>query len=100
YRRDDIPALGAILGLGLLAAWVGTSAVAILNWTEVRPQWALGVSDTPTPSVIATLMSAMLIGLVPIAASARLTVDWRRASLLTGQAPTRRPLPPPWLTVR
>jgi hypothetical protein len=96
YRRDDIPALGTLLGLLLLAAWVATSAVALSNWSDVAPRWSAGRGQigTGTAAVIASLVSSMLLGLVPISASARATVDWRRSILLGGQ-PASSALRPP-----
>ena len=103
YRRDDVPALSVLLGLLLLAAWVGSCAVGIVRWSDFHPRglrfggrgrFAMESQAFDT-STIATVLTAMLIGVTPIAASARAATDWMRTFIGSGRAPGRRPLPPP-----
>lgn len=97
YRRDDVPALGILLGLLLLAAWAGTSALGIVRAEDFRPAWMAGREDpfALTSRVIAALLTSMLIGIAPVAASAQVWAEWMRAHRMAGRESISRPLPPP-----
>jgi hypothetical protein len=95
YRRDDVPALGVVLGLMLLAAWVATSAVAVLRWEDVRPTWGPPTDINRGLQMISALLTSALIGLVAVGGSSRAAVEWMRTLIVTGQRPRRRPAPPP-----
>lgn len=97
YRRDDVPPLGVTLGLLLLAAWIVTSAMSIARWPDFHPVGILRSQWEPidrSAPIIATLLTAMLLGLVPISAAARGAADWMRTLLASGRPAGRRPISP------
>ncbi len=94
YRRDDIPALGSVLGLALLAAWFGTSAIGIRHYLEVSPGFGRMSNGDFGVQAIGSLISGMLIGIVPIAGSARVLSEWKRTNRAAGRALGGRPADP------
>ena len=95
YRRDDRPALGWDLGLALLAAWVATSAFGIVFWDAVEPSVARGRNTDPAGQFLGSVMSAMLLAVVPLAGSAWQSADWEGRRALGDRPAGRRPPPPP-----
>jgi hypothetical protein len=99
YRRDDVPALGTLLSLLLLGAWVVTSAVGVMRWNEFglvgvrgRREVEVGVQS------MAAVISAVLMAIFAVSASAQASTEWRRDTLAMGRA-GRRPIPPPLLVL-
>lgn len=96
FRRDDVPALGTVLGLMLLAAWVATSAVGIRNWELVSPVMFQRLNQPDfNVQAIGSIVAALLIALVPVAGSARMAVQWHRIAATAGGRAVHRPAPPP-----
>ena len=98
YRRDDVPALGTLLSFLLLGAWVVTSAIGVLRWTDFIMGLRMPEVDVTTQA-LSGVVSSMVIALVSVSASAKASTEWMRTLVATGYAPGRRPLPPPLLAV-
>jgi hypothetical protein len=94
YRRDDRPALGADLGLALLAGWVGASAVGMVYWENFEPANNRWMKEDPAIQYLGSTMAAMLLGLVPVAGAAWASVDWAGRRAVGDPSPGRRPMPP------
>ena len=94
YRRDDRPAMGWDLGLGLLAAWVATNAFGIAFWGEYRPGLVRSGDADPALQFLGTAMSAALLALVPLAGSAWASAEWEGRRAVADPTLGRRPLPP------
>lgn len=99
YRRDDVPALSTLLSFLLLGAWVLTSAVGVLQWDEFAPAGPRGPRqvDVGTQSMTAVI-SAALMAIIAVSASAKASTEWLRDTLAMGRA-GRRPIPPPLLVL-
>lgn len=92
YRTPDAIGLTDALGVILVAAWVAISAVGIGFAEEFRPySLYYGRHDTG-PSFVASLVTALLLSIIPLSSSARMAAVWHRNG---GPTPTqpRRPLP-------
>ena len=94
YRRDDRPALGADLGLALLAGWVGASAMGIVHWENFEPTANRWMSEDPASQFLGSVIVAMLAALVPIAGAAWAAVDWAGRRAVGDTMLGRRPWPP------
>jgi hypothetical protein len=98
YRRDDVPAISTILGLLLIAAWSGTSALGILHQHDFNPAWWARRRSLPAENtsiqIISTLLLGMLAGIPAMIASARAMGDWTRTLVITHRRPGNRPIPP------
>ena len=94
YRRDDRLALGMDLGLALLAAWVATSAFAILRWEDYRPTLISRETVHREVQVIGSLAAAMLVGIIPLNGAAFAASDWATRRGLADPSLGRRPVPP------
>ena len=94
YRRPDAPALGSLLGFLLLGVWVGLSVVGILVWEDFVPRFMRGELPDGV-QMVASLIVAMLLALIPVVSTARNAAEWRLARLHAGSHSLRRPLAPP-----
>jgi hypothetical protein len=95
YRRDDRPALGWDLGLLLLSAWVATSAYGMLHWQDVGPSMMRMQPVKGAAQLLGSVISSMLLALVPLAGSASQSMDWERRTALGDPSAGRRPPAPP-----
>jgi hypothetical protein len=94
FRRDDVPAFGTLLGLGLVLAWIILSVAGIEAWPKIRSMpFGLAVSMQGA-QVICSTAAAILIALVPISNAAWDEVNWRRRRQLSDPALGPRPIPP------
>jgi hypothetical protein len=75
YRRFDEPAFNVWLGLAMLAAWAGTSLLAILYWRDIEPAIADNLDITRNVQFTATLASATLLAFMPVTAAGRREVE-------------------------
>jgi hypothetical protein len=94
YTRDDRLALGADLGLALLAAWVALSAFGILRWEDYKPGLIQVSGARPEVQFIGSMVAAMLLGIVPLNGAAFAAVDWDARRTLKDPSLGRRPVPP------
>jgi hypothetical protein len=95
YRQDDVPALGTLLSLLLLGAWVLTSIVGVLFPPDFynRLFFRRGEIETGAIAVVAVVLS-MLIALVSVSSAAKASAEWLRTAAATGQTQRRRPIAP------
>jgi hypothetical protein len=94
YRRADTHPLGIPLSLLLLAAWVAVSWVGIQYWDDFRPIMIMGWRENDRTMIISTLLSAMLLATVPLAAAAAADRHWRLHRDVHDLVLPARPLPP------
>jgi hypothetical protein len=94
YTRDDWLALGADLGLALMAAWVALSAFAIVRWEDYRPALFQGPGARPDVQFIGSMAAAMLLGIVPLNGAAFAAADWAARRGLNDPSLGRRPVSP------
>jgi hypothetical protein len=93
YRRADVIGFTPLLGLLLLAAWAGASWVGIGYWDTLRPRIFRMNWVEAEGQVLASVIVAMLLALVPVWAAAEQYVEWLRRSLHGDPALDRRPVP-------
>jgi hypothetical protein len=94
YTRDDRLALGADLGLILLAAWVCLSAFAIVRWEDYRSALIPVGPARRDVQFIGSMAAAMLLGIVPLNGAAFAAADWGARRALNDPSLGRRPVPP------
>ncbi|HEV8605388.1 MAG TPA: hypothetical protein VGQ99_08485 [Tepidisphaeraceae bacterium] len=94
YRRADVPALGAELGLVLLAAWIGLSMLGIYYWDSFSPNWLGDEAGNTRLRLIATILATMLIAIIPTAGAARAEVKWKHHRQVNDVILPRRPISP------
>jgi hypothetical protein len=102
YRRDDVPAISTILGLLLLIAWSGTSALGILHQRDFSAAWWARRGNTmgdASVQIIASLLIGMLIGVPAMIAAARAMTEWTRTFVITQRHPGRRPMAPEFAAI-
>jgi hypothetical protein len=93
YRRADTPALGADLGLVLLAAWITLSFMGIYYWDSFNPTW-LGDDGDTRRRFLATMVATLLVMIIPINGAARAQVKWNHHRQVHDIVLPRRPLSP------
>jgi hypothetical protein len=93
YRRADTPALGADLGLLLLASWIALSFMGIHYWEAFNPNWLYDNGDTRR-RFLATMVATFFVLIIPLAGAARAEVDWKHHLRLHDIILPRRPLSP------
>jgi hypothetical protein len=91
FRRPDRPAVGTLLSLVLLGAWIAISAVGTMHWEEIRPFDGMG-EDT-TVQFVATMAASTLLALLVTTSANWAEAQWRRHRQLDDPAPRRRPMP-------
>lgn len=93
YRRSDIPAFGPYWGLGLVALWLLLSIVGMFYWGDIGftilPRWARGAS---LMQLIASILVAILVAIVPVSSAAWLQSQWERRRQLRDPDLPRRPI--------
>jgi hypothetical protein len=98
YRRADTPALGAELGLVLLASWILLSFMGIYYWDSFSPSWLGDDADTRR-RFLATVITTLLVMIVPINGAARAHLKWKHHLLVHDNLTPRRPLSPLLVTL-
>lgn len=93
YRRPDVIGLTPLLGMLLLAVWVGLSWVGMTHWELLRPRYVRDDWVTPETQLLTSLFIAMLLALVPVTAAAEMNVAWVRRRLADDPALGARPVP-------
>jgi hypothetical protein len=94
YRRGEDAALGPMLGLALLAGWVAMSVYGMTQWESLRVSNFMFRGDSPTyAQLVASLVSCMLLSLVPLSSNAWAVAEWRRHRDEQDPRPMRRPMP-------
>jgi hypothetical protein len=93
YRRADTPALGAELGLFLLASWIALSFMGIHYWESFNPNWLPDDGDTGR-RFLATMIATLLVMIIPIAGAARAEVNWKHHLQVHDIILPRRPVSP------
>lgn len=91
YRSDDGPALTTGLGLLLLAAWVATSAFAMLRWDDYRPSLLRNETVDVQVQFLGSLAAAMLLGIIPLGGAASAAADWQRRRAMNDPSLGPRP---------
>jgi hypothetical protein len=86
YRREDAVGMGPVLGLLLLAAFVGVSWAGIWYWEDFGTRWLRSSWVHPDVQMLCTLVCMMLLAMVPVAAAAKLNPD-RQVRLARADAP-------------
>jgi hypothetical protein len=92
YRMPDAIGLTDALGVILVAAWVAISAVGIRFVEEFHPISIYYRGHNTAPQFVASIMTALLLSIIPLSSAARMAAAWHRNG---GPTPTqpRRPLP-------
>ena len=93
YKRAENRAMGVVPAIVLLAGWVVMSLLGIRYWDDLRPQFA-PIQIGFHVQFIGSLLSCMLLALLPVANSVQLRQDWERHRRLDDPALGRRPVPP------
>lgn len=92
YRRDDVLALGPLLGMAMLIIFVFVSVVGIRNWPALQPTISNFTGEMHHLQVIASMTTGLLLALLPVSAAAWLQEDYRRRRILNDPALGRRPV--------
>lgn len=92
YRRMQDSAIPPMLGLAVVAGWVGISCIGIAWPGEFRPN-VYSNSFEILPMVIATILSTMVIGIIPLASGAWSSLGWDHRRWIGDTPSTRRPVP-------
>lgn len=79
YRRDDLIGFTPLMGLLLLGAWVGVSAVEMTHPGEFRQRGSSMLVMHRSGSFIIAILSCMLLAVLPIASATRAKVIPLRA---------------------
>ncbi len=92
YRRDDVLAVGPLLGMVIVALFVGITLVGIRNWSSLQPMIATIIGDLRPLQVIGSMTAGVMVSMLPIAAGAWLAEEHRRRRILKDPALGRRPV--------
>jgi hypothetical protein len=93
YRRPEISAFSTFMGLLLLAGWVVLAVVTISMWEQFRTRFVERID--PEPQFICTIVSSLVIAMVPLGSIAWEQVQWRKKQALRDPGLPRRPPPLP-----
>jgi hypothetical protein len=93
YRRADTQALGADLGLLLLASWIALSFLGMHYWDSFSPTWLPDNADERR-RFLATMIATLLVMIVPMAGAARAQVRWNDHLRVHDIVMPRRPISP------
>ncbi len=95
YRAPDAIGLNDSLGTFLLLTWVGISGIGIGFFDEFeRASWYHEIDYSA--QFVATVLSAMLLAIIPLSSSARSILAWKRNG---GPSATAPKLPMPMIIV-
>lgn len=97
YRVVDGVGIDSILGLLLVAGWVGSTAIGFASWADFRPRAFRAYDAEPAVKVISSLAVGLAIALAPVAAAAWSSRRWSLYKRQTHAAPMRRPFSPPFV---
>ncbi len=78
FRRGDRPGFTLAMSLLMLAGWVAISCVTIRWWDDFKPAFLPGQMVNTDSQLMGSLLSSMLLALIPIAGSARAQCEWGR----------------------
>jgi hypothetical protein len=92
FRRDDVLAVGPILGLVLVAMFSVISIAAILNWRSLQPMLFGMTGRMPELQLISSTIMGLLLAFLPVSAAAWLQESYHRRKRLGDSALGRRPL--------
>src|SRR5207237_4208286 len=81
------------LGLALVAGWVAISAVGLVNWHSFRATNFFFGREDLSNQLVASLVSTLLIGIVPLGSAAWALAEYRRHRAEADPRQLRRPLP-------
>jgi hypothetical protein len=101
FRRDDVPAFSPLLGMLLVATWVIMSVVGIGVWHDLSSSVMDDMSATAQTQVIGSIVTTILIGLIPLAVVAGQAEAYARRRRLSDVALESRlavNMPPPMAT--
>jgi hypothetical protein len=85
FRQPGATAMRRDLGFALVALWSTCAVIAMGLWGHIRPRW-LGVEGLSPAHMAGTIVPAMLWGLTPVIASARVSGVRRLAGVETSWA--------------
>lgn len=94
YRRPDMPAFGAGLGLSLVASWILLSVTGILIWTTIQPQLHSGFPEMISYQITASTLAATAVAIIPLASAIQEHRHWLKHRRLNDPALGRRPVLP------
>jgi hypothetical protein len=90
YRREDAVGIGPVLGLLLLAGFVGVSWAGLWQWDDFGPRYLRNAWVPQDVQVICSLLCVMLLATVPVTAAARQDAD-RHRRLMSSNPHDERP---------
>jgi hypothetical protein len=91
YRSSVEVSMDTVLGLCLLLGWVALSIAGLREWDDFRPRgFSIGKIDEPV-RVVASLLAALVIAIVPVSANVYERARWRRHVAIGDPYPMRRP---------
>ena len=98
YRSDSAAGFTPGMAMVVLAAWVGLSVFGLCYWDDVQPA-IFGMmrnanDELRIVQLVASLLMAMLVAILPLAASSRAYRDWRAQRELNDPSIGLRPLHP------
>ena len=71
FQDGNTPALSPLLGLMLLAAWVGTSVLGMTYWDEFRPFRMPWNTAEQTVQFLGSTLSSLIVAAIPMGRLAR-----------------------------
>jgi hypothetical protein len=94
YRREDLLAFTPALGLILVAGW-GMLSCTVVRYPEAFSSnvWGRGIPYQPGLASVGSMISAVLLALVPVSSAAWQTAEWERRRRLQDPFLPRRPVP-------
>jgi len=97
YRRPDLPAFGAILGLALVASWILMSIAGILlilAKAQAQPHYHGWHSDMIPYQITASTLATVIVAIVPLASAIQTYASWLKRKRLRDPALGRQPISP------
>jgi len=91
YRRDDVQAFTPLMGLAIIAFWTVCTVVGLDYWKAFRPSIWPTIRPDKEYQIVASIVVAMLLALIPIAGAARVQSERWRKKLLNDPGPQPKP---------
>jgi hypothetical protein len=79
-----------MMGILLLAGWVGVSLIGMRQWQQFHPRFLFGPANIPA-QLVTTISLTLLLAMFPISAAVAADTDWRRRRQLKDPALGVRP---------